>query len=150
MPTECSQDSLDFGTVAGRQVVACFDGGAVTSDSGALLLGQTDKAIGYEDLNDHDDLRRPGLDPGSGNGSARRQACGAAERLCTGGRQVDAEPARAGAASPPTTPQQHRRPRAASPAAASHAYCTARSTNRSRNRCAATLCEKAGLNRKKG
>ena len=46
MPTECSQDSLDFGTVAGRQVVACFDGGAMTSDAGALLLGQADRAIG--------------------------------------------------------------------------------------------------------
>jgi hypothetical protein len=46
MPTECSQDSLDFGTVAGRQVVASFDGGAITSDAGALLLGASDKAIG--------------------------------------------------------------------------------------------------------
>jgi Transposase DDE domain group 1 len=46
MPTECSQDSLDFGTVEGRQVVASFDGGAMTSDAGALLLGQADKAIG--------------------------------------------------------------------------------------------------------
>jgi hypothetical protein len=46
MPTECSQDSLDFGTVEGRQVVACFDGGAMTSDAGALLLGQADRAIG--------------------------------------------------------------------------------------------------------
>jgi Phage integrase central domain/Arm DNA-binding domain/Transposase DDE domain group 1 len=46
MPTQCSQDSLDFGTVEGRQVVASFDGGAMTSDAGALLLGQADKAIG--------------------------------------------------------------------------------------------------------
>jgi hypothetical protein len=46
MPTECSQDSFDFGTVEGRQVVGAFDGGAITSDAGALLLGQTDKAIG--------------------------------------------------------------------------------------------------------
>ena len=46
MPTECSQDLLDFGTVEGRQVVACFDGGAMTSDAGALLLGQADRAIG--------------------------------------------------------------------------------------------------------
>jgi len=46
MPTECSQDSLDFGTVEGRQVVASFDGGAMTSDAGALLLGQADRAIG--------------------------------------------------------------------------------------------------------
>jgi hypothetical protein len=46
MPTECSLESFDFGTVAGRKVVAAFDGGAVTSDAGALLLGATDKAIG--------------------------------------------------------------------------------------------------------
>jgi len=45
MTTECSQDSLDFGTVEGRRVVGAFDGGAITSDGGALLLGATDKAI---------------------------------------------------------------------------------------------------------
>jgi hypothetical protein len=37
---------FDFGSVEGRRVVAAFDGGAVTSDAGALLLGATDKAIG--------------------------------------------------------------------------------------------------------
>jgi hypothetical protein len=46
MPTECSAPQLDFGVVDGRRVVAAFDGGAVTSDAGALLLGATDKAIG--------------------------------------------------------------------------------------------------------
>jgi hypothetical protein len=45
MPTECSQDSFDFGTVEGRRVVGAFDGGEITSDGGALLLGATDKAI---------------------------------------------------------------------------------------------------------
>lgn len=45
MPTECSQDSFDFGTVEGRSVVGAFDGGRISSDAGALLLGQTDKAI---------------------------------------------------------------------------------------------------------
>src|SRR3990172_1925697 len=93
MPTECSQDSLDFGTVEGRRVVAGFDGGAMTSDAGALPLGQAGRgvgvvarlaacfidarapeliehsletlisqrlfglALGYEDLNDHDEFR---------------------------------------------------------------------------------------------
>ena len=93
MPTECITQSLDFGTVEGRRVEAAFDGGLVTSDAGALLLGATDRAIrmmdrfalcfhderrpqyiehevatlvgqrvfgialGYEDLNDHDELR---------------------------------------------------------------------------------------------
>jgi hypothetical protein len=94
MPTECSATVFEFPAVEGRQVVASFDGGAITADAGALLLGQTDRAIrlterfaacftdsrtaglvehpvktlvmqrvvgialGYEDLNDHDELRR--------------------------------------------------------------------------------------------
>src|SRR4051794_40607906 len=45
MPTECSSGQVAFGTVEGRSVVATFDGGAVTSDAGALLLGATDRAI---------------------------------------------------------------------------------------------------------
>jgi hypothetical protein len=93
MPTECSGDLFGFAPVEGREVVAAFDGGAMTSDAGALLLGATDRAIrmmerfagcfhdernqdliehevvtlvgqrvfgialGYEDLNDHDELR---------------------------------------------------------------------------------------------
>jgi hypothetical protein len=93
MPTECSRDLFGFAPVEGREVVAAFDGGAITSDAGALLLGATDRAIGmmerfaacfhdernqnliehevvtlvgqrvfgialgYEDLNDHDELR---------------------------------------------------------------------------------------------
>ena len=46
MPTECSRDLFGFEVVEGRQVVAAFDGGEVTSDAGALLLGATDRAIG--------------------------------------------------------------------------------------------------------
>ena len=45
MPTECNPGLFDFGSVEGRRVVAAFDGGAVTSDAGALLLGATDKSI---------------------------------------------------------------------------------------------------------
>jgi hypothetical protein len=94
MPTECSAERFDFGLVGRREVVGSFDGGAITSDAGALLLGTTDRviglvgrlaacftdcrrpeliehrvatlvgqrvfgiALGYEDLNDHDELRR--------------------------------------------------------------------------------------------
>ena len=94
MQTECSANEIDFGRAGGRLVVADFDGGMVSSDAGALLLGETDKAIrlvdrfaacfcgrrhpayvlhevktlvaqrmfglalGYEDLVDHDELRR--------------------------------------------------------------------------------------------
>jgi hypothetical protein len=94
MLTQCSPTEMEFGRAGGRRVVADFDGGLVSSDAGALLLGETDKAIGlidrftacfgdhrsplfivhalkaliaqrvfglalgYEDLNDHDDLRR--------------------------------------------------------------------------------------------
>jgi hypothetical protein len=45
MPTECSRDLFGYERVEGRQVVAAFDGGAMTSDAGALLLGATDRAI---------------------------------------------------------------------------------------------------------
>lgn len=94
MTTECSANEIDFGRAGGRRVVADFDGGMVSSDAGALLLGETDKAIrlidrfaacfrdgrhpayvlhdvrtliaqrvfglalGYEDLVDHDEVRR--------------------------------------------------------------------------------------------
>ncbi len=45
MPTECSADLFGFAPVEGRSVVAAFDGGAITSDAGALLLGAADRAI---------------------------------------------------------------------------------------------------------
>ncbi|MCW6512805.1 IS1380 family transposase [Lichenifustis flavocetrariae] len=45
MPTHCSAEPLLFAPVAGRSVAAGFDGGAITSDAGALLLGGTDRAI---------------------------------------------------------------------------------------------------------
>jgi Transposase DDE domain group 1 len=45
MRTECSADLFGFASVSGRAVVAGFDGGAITSDAGALLLGGTDRAI---------------------------------------------------------------------------------------------------------
>ena len=38
MPTECMTESLTFQGVAGREVVARFDGGTLTSDGGAVLL----------------------------------------------------------------------------------------------------------------
>jgi Transposase DDE domain group 1 len=46
MPTECSRDLFGYEVVEGRRVVAAFDGGEVTSDAGALLLGAADRAIG--------------------------------------------------------------------------------------------------------
>jgi len=49
MATECRQDSFDFGTVQGRAVVGAFDGGVISSDAGALLLGATDKSIALVD-----------------------------------------------------------------------------------------------------
>jgi Transposase DDE domain group 1 len=93
MPTQCNPNRFAFAPAEGRLVVASFDGGAITSDAGALLLGATDRvlgltrrlaagfkdsrdpaytehaletlvmprvvgiALGYEDLNDHDQLR---------------------------------------------------------------------------------------------
>jgi len=46
MPTECSVPQLEFAPVEGRAMVAAFDGGTITSDAGALLLGATDRTIG--------------------------------------------------------------------------------------------------------
>ena len=46
MQTECSVDLFGFAPVAGRAVVAGFDGGKMTSDAGAVLLGATDRTIG--------------------------------------------------------------------------------------------------------
>ena len=97
MTTECNPAYLDFPMLGPRQVLADFDGGAISSDGGALLLRQVEAltgivrqfaacfddhrdpdlvehsvehllaqrvyalALGYEDLNDHDDLRRDPL-----------------------------------------------------------------------------------------
>lgn len=91
--TECTQSSFEFPALKRRRVQASFDGGAITSDAGALLLRQVDRelslteavagalndprrsascehdtlslvrqriyalALGYEDLNDHQQLR---------------------------------------------------------------------------------------------
>jgi hypothetical protein len=112
MPTECTPDFFGFEPVEGREVVAAFDAGLITSDAGALLLGATDHAIkmtdrfascfhdvrrqeliehevvtlvrqrvfgialGYEDLNDHDELRHdPLMAVLAGKLEARREDC---------------------------------------------------------------------------
>ncbi len=112
MPTECTPDLFEFAPVEGREVVAAFDGGAISSEAGALLLGATDRAIGmmdrfalcfhderrpqwieheiatlvgqrvfgialgYEDLNDHDELRHdPMMAVLAGKLEARREDC---------------------------------------------------------------------------
>src|SRR5271167_2897865 len=49
MQTECIPDLFGFVAVEGRLVVAAFDGGSITSDAGALLLGATDRAISLVD-----------------------------------------------------------------------------------------------------
>lgn len=45
MRTECNAEQLEFSCVGRRRVVAGFDGGTVSSDGGALLLGRADEAI---------------------------------------------------------------------------------------------------------
>ena len=112
MPTECSAELFEFAPVDGRKVVSGFDGGSITSDGGALLLGVADRvlgvvgrfagcfrdvrrqeliehavktlvgqrvfgiALGYEDLNDHDDLRHdPVMAVLAGKLSAHRRDC---------------------------------------------------------------------------
>jgi len=95
--TECKPVSFEFQGSNRRDVVACFDGGTISSDAGGLLLKQAEQAtgilrqfaacftdhrdpdliehtakdlvaqrvyglaLGYEDLNDHDELRHDPL-----------------------------------------------------------------------------------------
>jgi hypothetical protein len=95
--TQCSEKTMHFKHLGSRDVVANFAGGQLSSDAGALLLGQVDDglrvterfaalftdhrdpdstehsvldllrqrvyglALGYEDLNDHDELSRDPL-----------------------------------------------------------------------------------------
>ena len=63
MQTDCISDRFDFEGFDGRRVVAAFDGGAITSDAGALLLRHTDKVIGLFDrvAACFSDQRNPGL-----------------------------------------------------------------------------------------
>ena len=112
MPTQCNAEQLQFSCVERRRVVAAFDGGTVSSDAGALLLGKADAAIGlidrlagcfvdarapgsiehtvrtllgqrvfgmalgYEDLNDHEQLRHdPVLGALLGKLAAKRRDC---------------------------------------------------------------------------
>src|SRR5271166_2513078 len=112
MRTECRAKPSAFGRVEGRAVAAEFDGGALTSDAGGLLLGAADRrldlvrrlagcfgdardqrlvehsvatligqrvfgiALGYEDLNDHDELRHdPLMAVLAGKLEARREDC---------------------------------------------------------------------------
>ena len=49
MRTQCNPEQLEFSCVKRRRVVAAFDGGTVSSDAGALLLGRADEAIGLID-----------------------------------------------------------------------------------------------------
>ncbi len=97
MQTHCNQESFEFHLLGKREVQGRFDGGAITSDAGGLLLREVEKrtgivaqfagcftdhreperiehtvkelvaqrvfalALGYEDLNDHDQLREDPL-----------------------------------------------------------------------------------------
>ena len=49
MQTHCISAQLEFEGFDGHKVVAGFDGGAITSGAGALLLRQVDSAIGLFD-----------------------------------------------------------------------------------------------------
>ena len=93
MTTECNQFVFGFHPQKRREIRAQFDGGAITSDGGGLLLREVEKrvgilrqfaacftdyrnadliehqveervyglALGYEDLNDHEELRNDPL-----------------------------------------------------------------------------------------
>ena len=46
MPTECIQAELELGRSGGRKLVGAFDGGAITSNGGVVLLAAADRTIG--------------------------------------------------------------------------------------------------------
>lgn len=46
MPTQCSQTEMDFGSSGGRKLVGAFDGGAISSNGGVVLLAAADRRIG--------------------------------------------------------------------------------------------------------
>ena len=46
MPTHCNQTEMDFGSSGGRKLVGAFDGGAITSNGGVVLLAAADKMVG--------------------------------------------------------------------------------------------------------
>jgi hypothetical protein len=43
--TQCTQSSFEFKAHYSREVVARFDGGAISSDGGSLLLRETDQRL---------------------------------------------------------------------------------------------------------
>lgn len=49
MFTQCTAESFDFQGNGGREIVARFDGGLVTSDGGGLLLREVDRRFGIVD-----------------------------------------------------------------------------------------------------
>lgn len=78
MPTQCNAKQLQFSGVERRRAVAAVDGGTVSSNAGALLVGKADAAIGLVVwLAVHPQLRRPGSqrpDRSQCNGDAARRA----------------------------------------------------------------------------
>src|SRR5271156_2327454 len=126
--TECIENRFEFASAeGGRQIVAEFKGGTISSDGGGLLLQETDSkmnllsgfsqcfadgrnpaliehsveqmlrqrvyglALGYEDLNDHEQLRQdpllgwmagkaePGAEPLAGKSTLNRMELGNGE-----------------------------------------------------------------------
>lgn len=46
MPTDCSATEMAFGSSGARKLVGAFDGGAITSNGGVVLLAAADRRIG--------------------------------------------------------------------------------------------------------
>ena len=46
LPTQCNQDFLKFHPLDKREVRGGFDGGAISSDAGGLLLREVEKRTG--------------------------------------------------------------------------------------------------------
>jgi hypothetical protein len=43
--TESISDRLSFGKIKGREVIANFDGGRISSDAGIVLIAELDKKL---------------------------------------------------------------------------------------------------------
>jgi len=79
MSTQCNQDSLRFHPLDKREVRGGFEGGAITSDAGGLLLREAEKRTGIlaqfaTCFRDYRDPERLSRSPGRTNQWTEREA----------------------------------------------------------------------------
>ena len=92
---DCNLEPIHFPSYKSRLVEASFSGGTITSDGGAVLLRQADrmsglteraaKALGYQDPDDHGELR---LDPALQTAVDADEPLAGASTLCLLGQRM--------------------------------------------------------------